>query len=92
MIDNITLRNGYKLRCYPKRNYVQPKYYRPLSRETIRANKRLFYTNVYNFIDNADKIHWKYGNAMFRNFHRVVEVLPTIFMGCLQSAHLGYIG
>ena len=56
MIDNITLRNGYKLHCYPKRNYVQPKYYRPLSRETIRANKRLFYTNVYNFIDNADKI------------------------------------
>ena len=56
MINSIILLNGHKLRCYPKQNYVQPKYYRPLNRETIRANKRLFYHNVYNFIDNADKI------------------------------------
>lgn len=56
MINSIILLNGHKLRCYPKQNYVQPKYYRPLNRETIRANKRLFYPNVYNYIANADKI------------------------------------
>lgn len=56
MIDNITLLNGNILRCYPKQNYWQTTFPWLLSRETIRANKRLFYTNVYNFIDNADKI------------------------------------
>lgn len=56
MIDNITLLNGKKLRCYPRQNYVQPKYCWPLNREEIRAKKRLFYPNVHHFITNADII------------------------------------
>lgn len=55
MIDSIVLLNGNMLNCYPRQNYVQPCHW-PLSREAIRANKRLFYHNVYNFIANADKI------------------------------------
>lgn len=56
MIDSIALLNGHKLRCSPKQNRVRPIQDRPLSRETIRVNKRLFYTNVSNFIANTDKI------------------------------------
>lgn len=56
MIDGIVLLNGHKLRCFPKQNRVRPIQDRILSREAIRANKRLFYHNVYNFIANADKI------------------------------------
>lgn len=56
MIDNIELLNCRRLDCYPKQNYVKPKYRWPLSREVILANKRLFYSNVYNFILNADEI------------------------------------
>lgn len=56
MIESIVLLNGHKLHCYPKQNYVQPKYNRPLNHEAIRANKRLFYTNVFNFILNTDEI------------------------------------
>ena len=55
MINSIVLLNGNILRCYPRQNYVQP-FHWYLSREAIRANKRLFYLNVYNFIANADKI------------------------------------
>lgn len=56
MINSIVLLNGNILRCYPRQNYWQTTFPWHLSRETTRANKRLFYTNVYNFIANADKI------------------------------------
>ena len=55
MIDNITLLNSRTLDCYPKTE-ARPKYRWPLGREVILANKRLFYTNVYNFILNDDEI------------------------------------
>lgn len=56
MIDEIILLNSRRLDCYPKDNYVKPKYRWPLDKETLDENRRLFYANVYNLMLNEEEI------------------------------------